>query len=123
VFTGVRFEKEFGYCRALRAGSQIWVSGTAPIAPDGSTVAPGDAYGQTRRCLEIVCAALKELGASPEHVVRTRMYVTDIARAAEYGRAHGEVFGVAPPVTAMVEVRALIAPDMLVEVEVDALLD
>jgi enamine deaminase RidA (YjgF/YER057c/UK114 family) len=123
VFTGVVFEKRFGYCRALRVGQHVYVCGTAPIAPDGTTFAPGDAYAQTRKCIEIATTALRELGASPADVVRTRMYVTDISRAEEYGRAHGEAFGAAPPVTAMVEVRALIAPDMLVEIEVDALLD
>lgn len=123
TFSGAPWEKRFGYCRAVRAGAWIAVSGTAPVAPDGSTYAPGDAYAQTRRCIEIALAAMRELGAGPEHVIRTRMFVTDISRAEEIGRAHGEAFGQAPPATAMVEVRRLIADDMLVEVEVDALVE
>jgi len=123
VYSGAPWEKRFGYCRAVRVGSHVFVSGTAPVDPDGSTHAPGDAYAQTKKCFEIACAALRELGAVPSDVVRTRLYVTDIARAEEYGTAHAEVFGAAPPATAMVEVRALIAPDMLVEVEVDAIVE
>jgi enamine deaminase RidA (YjgF/YER057c/UK114 family) len=123
VFSGAPWEKRVGYCRAVRSGAHVYVSGTAPVAPDGSTYAPGDAYAQARRCIEIACDALEELGARPEHVVRTRMYVTDIGRWEEYGRAHAEAFGAAPPATAMVEVRRLIAPDMLVEVEVDAVVE
>lgn len=120
VFTGAPWEKKVGYCRAVRAGSQIFVSGTAPVSADGSTFAPGDAYAQARRCLEIAMAALRDLGASVEHVVRTRMYVTDISRWAEYGRAHAEVFGGSPPATSMVEVKRLIDPEMLIEIELDA---
>jgi enamine deaminase RidA (YjgF/YER057c/UK114 family) len=123
VFTGAPWETKVGYCRAVRAGNHVYVSGTAPVAPDGSTHAPGDAYAQARRCAEIALAAMKELGASAEHVVRTRMYVTDIGRWAEYGRAHAEAFGAAPPATAMVEVKSLIAPDMLIELEVDAVVE
>src|SRR6266508_3739124 len=122
VFTGAPWEKKVGYCRAVRAGSHVYVSGTAPVAPDGTTFAPGDAYAQAKRCFEIATAALRELGAGPEHVVRTRMYVTDIARWNEYGRAHAETFGVAPPATAMVEVKRLVDPAMLIEVEVDAVI-
>jgi isochorismate pyruvate lyase len=120
VFTGAPWEKKVGYCRAVRVGSQIFVSGTAPVAADGSTFGPGDAYAQTNRCFEIAITALRELGAGPEHVVRTRMYVTDIARWADFGRAHAEAFGAAPPATSMVEVKQLIDPAMLIEVEVDA---
>jgi enamine deaminase RidA (YjgF/YER057c/UK114 family) len=123
VFTGAPWEKKVGYCRAVRAGGHVYLSGTAPVNPDGTTHAPGDAYAQMKRCLEIACSALRELGAGPEHVVRTRMFVTDVKRWAEIGRAHAEVFGAAPPATSMVEVRALIAPDMIVEVEIDAIID
>jgi enamine deaminase RidA (YjgF/YER057c/UK114 family) len=123
VSTGAPWEKRFGYCRAIRAGGWVLVSGTAPLEPDGSTHAPGDMGAQTRRCLQIALSAMKDLGAGPEHVLRTRMFVTDITRAEEAGRVHGEVFGAAPPVTSMVEVRALIASDMLIEVEVDALVE
>ncbi len=123
VFTGAPWEKKVGYCRAIRAGSHVYVSGTAPVNPDGTTHAPGDAYAQMKRCLEIACGALRELGAGPEHVVRTRMFVTDVKRWPEIGRAHGEVFGDAPPATSMVEVRALIDPAMIVEVEIDAIVE
>jgi isochorismate pyruvate lyase len=123
VFTGAPWEKRTGYCRAIRVGSSIFVSGTAPVADDGSTFAPGDGYRQTRRCIEIVERALRELGASLEDVVRTRMYVTDIGRFEDYARAHGEIFGAQPPATSMLEVRALVSPDMLIEVEADAVVD
>ena len=96
------------------------ISGTAPVAPDGSTTAPGDAHAQTMRCLDIVEATLRQLGGGLEHVVRTRLYVTDIEQWPAIGRAHAERLGAHPPAATMVEVRRLIAPDMLVEVEVDA---
>jgi isochorismate pyruvate lyase len=99
----------------------VAVSGTAPVGADGSVFAPGDGYAQTARCLEIVRAALEELGGSLADVVRTRMFVTDIARWEEFGRAHREAFGAHPPATTMVEVSALIDPSMLIEVEADAI--
>jgi isochorismate pyruvate lyase len=123
AFSGAPWEKRTGYCRAIRAGSQICVSGTAPVADDGTTFAPGDPYRQTRRCFDIIERALRELGASLKDVVRTRMYVTDIARFEEYARAHGEIFGAHPPATAMLEIKALVSPDMLIEVEADAIVD
>lgn len=116
VFSGAPWEGEVGYCRALRAGSHIHVTGTAPVAEGGGVHAPGDAYEQARRCWQIVAAALAGLPA----VVRTRMFVTDITRWRDYGRAHREAFGAHPPATTMVEVRALIDPAMLIEVEADA---
>lgn len=121
VHSGARWEREVGYCRALRVGPHIAVSGTAPVAPDGSVASPGDAYGQARRCFEIIEAALVELGADASHVVRTRMFVTDIGRFDEFGRAHREAFGAHPPAATMVEVKALVDPAMLIEVEVDAI--
>lgn len=120
VFSGAPWEEQVGYCRALRAGNRIFVTGTAPVAEGGGVHAPGDAYAQTRRCLEIVRGALEELGANMSDVVRTRIFVTDISRWKEYGRAHGEVFGEHPCATTMVEVSRLIEPDMLVEIEADA---
>ena len=120
IFTGAPWEKTVGYCRAVRAGAQVYVSGTAPVAPNGSVHAPGDAYAQAKRCFEIALGAMRELGAGPEHVVRTRMYVTEIDRWAEYGSAHAEAFGAHPPATSMLEVKRLIDPAMLIEVEVDA---
>ncbi len=121
VYSGVPWEQKVGYCRALRVGSQIYVTGTAPVAPDGSTFAPGDAAAQTRRCLEIIQQALHALGADKENVVRTRLYVTDISRWEAYGRAHAEFFGGHHPTTTMVEVKGLVRPDMLVEIEADAI--
>lgn len=123
VFSGAPWETEAGYCRALRCGDRIFVTGTAPVAEGGGVHAPGDAYAQARRCWEIVAAALAGLGADLSSVVRTRMYVTDITRWAEYGRAHREAFAAHPPATTMVEVRALIDPEMLIEVEADAVVN
>jgi isochorismate pyruvate lyase len=120
VFSGAPWESRVAYCRAVRAGDTIHVSGTAPVADDGGVHAPGDAYAQARRCLELVERALAELGADLSWVVRTRMYVTDVARWEEYGRAHRERFAEHPPATSMVEVRALIHPDMLIEIEAEA---
>jgi isochorismate pyruvate lyase len=120
VFSGAPWEVQVGYCRALRAGDQIFVTGTAPLAEGGGVHAPGDAYAQARRCLELIERALRGLGADLSSVVRTRLFVTDIARWAEYGRAHREVFGAHPPTTTMVEVKALIDPEMLIEIEADA---
>lgn len=119
-FTGTEWEPKVGYCRALKAGSIIYLSGTAPVGEDGQTHAPGDGYGQAHRCLEIVQAALEAMDAGMHQVVRTRMYVTDISRWQEYGRAHQAFFGEHPPVTSMVEVKGLINPDMLIEIEVEA---
>lgn len=120
IFTGAPWEKQVAYCRAIRSGDQIHVSGTAPVGDGGKVHAPGDAYAQSKRCLEIIVKALGELGAGVRDVVRTRFYVTDISRWAEYGRAHREVFAEHPPATTMVEVNSLIDPAMLVEVEAEA---
>ncbi len=120
VFTGAIWEKQVGYCRAVRRGAFIAVSGTAPVAEGGGVFAPGDAYRQAQRCLQIALGALRELGGSPADVIRSRMFVTDISRWAEYGRAHAEALGAAPPATSMIEVKALIDPAMLVEIELDA---
>lgn len=122
VFSGAEWESKVGYCRAVAVGPHVYIGGTAPVRPGGGTHAPGDAYAQTRRCFEIIEAALKELGGGFSDVVRTRMYVTDISRWPEIGRAHAECLGAAPPAATMVEVRRLIAEDMLVEIEVDAYL-
>lgn len=124
VFSSAVWEQQVGYCRAIRAGNHIYVTGTAPVDPTGTGVyAPGDAEGQARRCLEIIEQALKALGADRADIVRTRMFVTDIARWADFGRAHGEFFRDHPPAATMVEVRALIDPQMLIEIEADAVTD
>lgn len=121
VYSGIVWESTVGYCRALRVGDCIYVSGTAPIDPVYGVHAPNDAYAQTRYCLETIQKALQELGADLKDVVRTRLYVTDIVRAEDYGRAHRELFGEHPPASAMVEVHSLIDPMMLVEIEADAI--
>ena len=110
-----------GYSRAVRDGHHIFVAGTGPTMPDGGEP-PADAYGQAQRSFEIVLEALAELGASPEHVVRTRAYLVNADDWQEVGRAHGEAFGAAMPATALVVVAALLDPRWLVEVEVDAML-
>lgn len=120
TFSGATWEARVGYCRALRAGSHIYVTGTAPVAEGGGVHAPGDAYAQARRCFEIIERALEDLGADMTCVTRTRLFVTDISRWEEFGRAHREFFGDHPPTTAMIEVKALIDPGMLIEIEADA---
>ncbi len=123
ISSGAPWEPIVGYSRAIRTGNHVYVSGTAPLGPDGEVVGGDDAYLQTTRCLEIIAAALAEAGAELRHVVRTRMFVTDISRWEEFGRAHGEVFGAIRPATSMVEVSALISPEMLIEIEADAVID
>jgi len=120
VSTGTKWERIVGYSRAVRAGDHVYVTGTAPVADDGTVHAPGDGYAQARRCLEIIENAIAELGADMSCVVRTRMFVTDISRWEEFGRAHAEFFADHPPATTMVEVAALIDPQMLIEIEADA---
>ncbi|MGD9091729.1 MAG: RidA family protein [Anaerolineales bacterium] len=120
TYSGAPWETVVGYCRALRVGDQVYVTGTAPVDKNGKCYAPGDAYAQTKRCFEIIQKALSDLGADLSCVVRTRMYVTNISRWEEYGRAHALFFRNNPPATTMVEVKSLIDPAMLIEVEADA---
>lgn len=121
VYSQAPWEQRVGYCRALRAGDLVFVTGTAPVDASGSGVhAPGDAYAQARRCLELIEQAIAGFGIGRARIVRTRMFVTDISRWAEYGRAHAEFFGEHRPATTMVEVKALIDPAMLIEIEADA---
>jgi isochorismate pyruvate lyase len=120
VFSGAPWEKEVGYCRVLKTGNLVFVTGTAPVDPDGSVHAPGDALAQARRCLAIIRESLAKIGIGMESVVRTRMFTTDIDRWQDYGQAHREVFGKHPPTTTLVEVSRLIHSDMLIEIEADA---
>lgn len=121
VSTESLWEQFVGYSRAMRVGRHVFVAGTTAMR-NGTVVGPGDAYVQTVRALEIIEEALQQAGARMADVVRTRLFVTDISRWEQIGRAHGEVFGAVRPATTMVEVRALIHPDLLVEVEAEAVI-
>ena len=112
-----------GYSRAVRVGNLIEVAGTTAGAPDGSVIAPDDMYGQTKACLEIIVRALAKLGATPANVIRTRMFLTDISRWEEAGRAHAEMFGDIKPASTMVEVSGFLNPGYLIEIEATAVCD
>ena len=120
VSTGTRWEPLVGYSRGVRVGPFVYVSGTTATDPSGEIVGRQDAQAQTRQCLENVRSALERLGARLEHVVRTRIYVRDIVQWEDVGRVHGEFFGEIRPATSMVEVSGLVSPEMMVEIEADA---
>lgn len=122
ISSGGPWEESVGYSRAVRTGNQVFVSGTTSANSDGSIHGEGDAYAQAVRCFEIIERALEEAGATLAHIVRTRMFVTDISRWEEFGRAHGEFFREIRPAATMVQVCALIHPAMLIEIEVDAVI-
>lgn len=124
ISSGTKWEPLVGYSRAVKVGNCIYVSGTTATGDDGTLVGKEDAHVQTLQALANIRRALERAGAAMEHVVRTRIYVTNIVRDWEtIGRAHGEVFAAIRPATAMVEVGRLIDPDMLVEIEADAVID
>ena len=120
VSSGSSYEGPTGFSRARRIGNLIAVAGTAPIDPDGKTVAPGDPYRQAKRCLEIIEKALGDLGARLENVIRTRVYLTDAREWESVARAHGEYFGDVRPACTFIEVSRLLEDDWLVEIEADA---
>ena len=122
VSSGGPWEEVVGYSRAVRAGNHICVSGTTSAEPDGTIYGAGEPYLQAMRCFEIIERALAVAGASLADVVRTRMFVTDISRWEEVGRAHGECFRAIRPAATMVQVSALINPEIMVEIEVEAVL-
>ena len=120
ISSGAKWEDIVGYSRAVRVGGRIYLTGTTAIDEKGELIGAGDPYRQTVQIIRNIERALKQAGATLENVVRTRMFVTDIQRWEEYGRAHREFFGDIRPCATMVEVRALIDPQMLIEIEVEA---
>jgi enamine deaminase RidA (YjgF/YER057c/UK114 family) len=121
ISSGSKYESSIGFSRALRVGRNVYVSGTAPIWPDGSC--DPDPEVQARRCLEIIVKALADAGASPKQVVRTRMFLTDPSYAEAVGRAHGQVFGEVRPASTMVVIVGMLDPRWKVEIEADAVMD
>ena len=120
VSTGNEFEKAYGYCRAVRVGDRVFVAGTAPISPGGEV--PNTAAEQARMVFTIIVDALKEVGASADDVVRTRMFITDASDGEQVGLVHGEFFAASPPASTMVVVAALLDPRWKVEIEAEAVL-
>lgn len=117
IFSGTPWEPKVGYARAVQVGDTVYISGTTGTDPSGKVLAPGDVYAQTVQSLRNIESALTRLGLSLDHVVRTRMYLTDISRWEEAGRAHAEFFGQIHPATSLLGISSLVDPEMLVEVE------
>ncbi len=121
--SGSPYEKTFGFSRAVKVGNILAVSGTGPIAPDGTTSAIGDPHGQAMRCLEIIAKVIEDAGGRLENVIRTRMYITDASVQEEVGKAHGEYFSDIRPAATMVVVKGLVRDDWYVEIEADCLIE
>ncbi|MDI3318819.1 RidA family protein [Pinibacter soli] len=121
--SGAKWEDIVGYSRAVKVGNVIEVTGTVAVDDDGDVVGDDDAYAQTKFAIEKIQKVLLQAGAGLEHVIRTRLFVTDISRWEEYGRAHGEFFKDIKPCCSMIEVRGLIDPDYLVEIEATAIIE
>lgn len=120
--SGAKWEDIVGYSRAVKIGNTIEVTGTVAVDENSMLVAKDDAYGQTKFIIQKIEKVLKQAGASLKHVVRTRMFVTDISRWEEYGKAHGEFFSKIKPCTSLIEVKGLIAPEYLIEIEATAVI-
>jgi len=121
ISSGSPFEPKIGFSRAVRVGPHIAVSGTAPLAAGGGVACPGDLYGQTKRCLEIIEKAVNEAGGKREHIVRTRLFLKDMSNWQDAGRAHGEFFRDIRPASTMIQIVQAIDPAWLIEIEADAI--
>lgn len=123
ILSGAEWENKVGYSRAVKINNHVFVSGTTAVDENGNVTGKGDLYKQTKACIRIIEKSLQEAGASLQDVVRTRTFITNMERWEEFGQAHAEVFGKIKPAATLVEVSSLINPDLLIEMEVDAVID